>query len=447
LKTYLVTWAQNASAVNRRFWESIQHFQKCNDAELLVIAGRYKNPTSRTEGSDDEWWDEIVTPYLVAGRRRLCPNLVVYGDISIQPTASHPLTGFEVFVGQNSGIFGHPQRALEVVPTGTRQPRVLWSTSACTNPNYSRSKAGAKGKENHVLGAVVVEVDNAGLYFVRHVTSNSSGEFTDLSTRYTPSGVYEAPPAAAIVLGDYHAGREDEAVLGATERLIGEIQPKNIVLHDMLDFDARNHHHAKSRRDRYKRRFDTVEAEVQHAVASLWRVQAWQPTAKVHVVRSNHDEAFDLWLETADVAADPVNAPYYHEVWSRMYRGYREGRFPDAFALEAERIGVPPSTHFLGLDESLKIGDVENGRHGHKGVGGSRGTPRAYAKLGVKVSTGHTHVARISYGAYTAGLTAQLDHEYNSLPSGWVHAHIVQYADGKRTIVIVVRGKYKGDDQ
>jgi len=447
MKTYLVTYAQSCTKIHPKFWASVKRFESCNDAELLVIPGRYKNPTQRNEGADDEWWDETVTPYLCGQRRRLCPNLVVFGDISIQPTATHPLTGFEVFVGKNSGIFGHTKRALEVVPTGNRQPRVLWSTSACTQPNYSRSKAGSKGKENHVIGAVVVEVDDAGLYFVRHVTAARDGSFIDLETRYAPDGVFEAPPATSIVLGDYHAGREDEDVLAATERLVREVRPKNIVLHDLLDFDTRNHHHAKSRRERYKRRFDTVESEVEHAVAALWRVQAWHPTAKVRVVRSNHDEAFEQWLETTDITADTVNAPYYHEVWARMHRGYRDGRFPDAFAMEAARIGAPPGTRFLGLNEELMLGDVEHGRHGHKGVGGTRGTPRAYAKLGVKVSTGHTHVARISDGAFTAGLTAQLDHGYNDLPSGWVHAHILQYADGKRTIVIIVRGKYKGDDQ
>ena len=442
MRTYLVTYAQSETKVHAKFWESVLRFQKCNDAEVLVIAGRYKNPTRKTE-DDGEWWDEAVTPFVVNGRRRLCPNLVVYGDVLIQPTASHPLTGFEVFVGKNSGIFGHTKRALEVVPTGTRRPRVLWSTSACTVANYSASKAGAKGAENHVIGAVVVEVDDAGLYLVRHVSAARDGSFTDLSTKYTPSGVYEAPPATSIVLGDYHAGREDEDVLEATERLVQEVRPKNIVLHDLLDFDARNHHHARSRRERYKRRFDTVESEVRHAVASIWRVHGWLTSAIIRVVRSNHDEAFDKWLETADIEADPVNAPYYHEMWARAYR---EG-FPDAFAAEAERLGVPKGTHFLGVDESLVIQDVEHGRHGHLGVNGSRGTPRAYAKLGSKVSTGHTHVARISDGAFTSGVSAQLDHGYNHLPSGWIHAHILQYADGKRTIVIIVRGKYKGDDE
>jgi len=450
MKTYLVTWAQDGTPVNKRFWASVIQFQKRRGAELIVIAGQYKNPTSKSEDHRDEmWWDEAVVPYLCDSRRRLCPNLVVYGDVRIQPTATHPLTGFEVFVGKNSGIFGHTSRALEVVPTSTRQPRVLWSTSACTVANYSESKAGAKGKENHVLGGVVVEVDAAGLYFVRHISASKDGSFTDLSTTYTPTGAHQAAPATSLVMGDYHAGREDELVLEATERLAREVRPRNIVLHDLLDFDSRNHHQIKSARERYKRRFDTVESEVRHAVGALNRVARWCPRSTVHVVRSNHDEAFDRWLETADVAADPVNAPYYHEMWAKLYRGYRDaGAFPDAFAVAAKATGcVPPSVVFHGANDTVVLQAVEHGRHGHHGLGGARGTPRAYAKLGTKVSTAHTHVARIAHGAFTAGVTAQLDHGYNDLPSGWIHAHIVQYADGKRAIVIVVRGKYKGDDK
>ena len=449
MRSYLITYAQNATPVHAPFFAAAQVFCKHRKAELLVIPGRYRNPTSRwsLQQETDDWWAPEVTPSLLRGRKSLCRNLKVYGDISIQPTAEHPLTGFEVFLGKNSGIFGHPKRALEVVPTGSRSPRVLWSTSACTVPNYTPSKAGAKGKAHHVIGGVVVEIDEEGSYFVRHVTAGSDGSFTDLSDTFTVDGRQPAKPALGLTMGDYHAGRECEPVLEATERLVREVKPRNIVLHVLLDFDSRNHH-ARGKRDMYVRRFDTVEAEVKHAVGALHRVAGWCKGAIVRVVRSNHDEAFDRWLEEADDRRDPVNAPYLHEVWARCFREReRTGRFPDAFPMEAKRLGAPSCVRFLGVDDSLKIGGVEHARHGHHGVGGSRGTPRAYARLGVKVSTGHTHVAKISHGAYTAGLSAELDHGYNHLPSGWIHAHILQYADGKRTIVIVVNGKYKGADK
>lgn len=474
MKKFIITWAQNATPVNGAFFASLLHYAEINKAELLVIPGRYRNPTSQwtEKQAKNEWWDSLLDPYLMGrmavakdedgvaikskdgkrklrrmepGVKKLCKGLTVHGDISIQPTAVRPLSQLEVYTAENSAVFGHPKRALEVVPTGTRTPRVMWTTTSCTVPNYTKSKAGKRGKAHHVLGALVVEVDG-DKYWCRHITADwRTGEFTDLATVYGPAGSREAPQALSLTLGDYHAGREDEAVLAATERLCTLVRPRHLVLHDVLDFYTRNHHE-KSLRAKFDRHHLFVEREIDKAAEALNRVAGWS-VGKVHVVRSNHDEHLERWLEECKPHEDPRNARYYYQLWARAFDArFEKGSFPDLFAMEMRRLKVNRKVRFLTRNQSLRIGNVEGGFHGDKGNGGSRGSDLSYTKLGVRVTKGHSHTPRIIDNVFSAGVKAVLDHGYNTLPTTWMNADVLQYADGKRTVIIFVDGRFSGGD-
>lgn len=187
-----------------------------------------------------------------------------------------------------------------------------------------------------------------------------------------------------------------------------------------------------------------VRTEVADATATIADIADWGKHI-VRIVRSNHDSALDKWLNETSPHSDPQNARYWVEVWARMF-AHKDvtGKWPMAFAMEAQRLGVPKNVRFLELNEDVQLGGVHYGFHGHVGTGGSRGSPQQYAKLGVKTTTGHTHKAQIIDGAYVSGVTADLDHGYNALPSAWLQAHTLQYADGKRAIIVVVRGRFRG---
>ena len=47
IKRFIITTAQNATPTHMDFFESLERYAKYNDAELVVIPVRYKNPTSR----------------------------------------------------------------------------------------------------------------------------------------------------------------------------------------------------------------------------------------------------------------------------------------------------------------------------------------------------------------------------------------------------------------
>lgn len=465
MRTYLISYAQNASPVHAGFFAAMKTFAEVRDAEIIVIPGRYKNPTSLHTSKEQghEWWDEVVEPYMAARqvkvegpaddgptyrwqakRRKLCKNLTVYADMSIQPTANHPLTGFEVFLGGSSGIFGHPKRALETVPTGTRQPRFAFTTSSCTVANYTDSKAGKKGHAHHVIGALVVEVEPSGAWWARHVTaSGPNGHFTDLDTVYTPKGAKKAPRALSLVLGDWHKYWQDDDIIASTKELVELVRPKHIALHDVLDFHSRSHH-VRDSCDAFDRKDETVEVEVAEACGVPEEVCSWGDHETV-VIDSNHHDHFGKWLDRHVPREDLLNDPYHAKVKARRYEHKEQtGEWPDLFEMEARRLGVPKRVRFLRRNEPLMVGGVALHFHGHKGTNGARGNAATYAKLGVKCSIAHSHIARIVDGVYQAGHSSKQDHKYNDLPSGWARAHVLQYADTKRAVVIFNGTKFRG---
>jgi hypothetical protein len=337
---YVFTYAQNATPAHAGFLAALRVFCRERNARLVVLPGRYKNPTSvvTKDQEHDEWWAAELAPFLFAGRMTI-GRLTVYGDISIQPTAARPVSGFEVFAGHNSAIFGHPKIEYKTVPSNQRHwPRILTSTGACTVPNYVSAKAGKKGEAHHTIGACVVERDPR-LFHIRQIYAAPDGSFTDLDREYTPTGSRAADRPESMTTADVHEIKMDPLVDAASFRgpssICGFLRPKRLIYHDLLDFDTRNHHTRGDFQNRYARAMgwknDVVEVEVARAIDFLDRTpEDIEPI----VVRSNHDAAYDRWLKEADFREDPVNARFYVETWKAMLDEFdRTGAWPDAFEL------------------------------------------------------------------------------------------------------------------
>lgn len=440
-KRYVITYAQNATPIHTDFFKTLQVYCKENQAELIIIPGRYRNPTSVWSSKKSlEWWEKELHPYLISKRVQLRDDLIIYSDISIQPTAVRPLTGMEVFTGKASAIFGHPKIQLLTVATNSRRSKLMTTTGSCTILNYTCSKAGKKAAAHHVFGATIVEMGKTGFH-IRQINANSkTGSFTDLDWVYTVKGKEKAPPAEALILGDVHANNVDEKALKASFDMIDALKCKRAIYHDLLDFDVRNHHSIDDFRDRYRRVFsdddtaDIVEAELEQTVEVLESTPA---CAEPVVIQSNHDEAFDRWLDTANPKNDPLNALLFHKMWvTKLEEFNRTGNWKTAFSLYYKLSGYKRAI-FIGREENYPILGIECGYHGDKGTNGSRGSSLAYAKLGVKTIIGHRHTPSIVDGCYTVGVIGKLNQGYNDLPSSWAHANCVIYANGKRSLLFI----------
>ena len=210
---YVVTYAQANTVVDRAALRAIETYCEINNAQLVVIPGLYRNPSSLEESNKahlEAEWDEAVLPYLCRGRLEVGEKLLICGDVSINPTAATPTTGFDAFTQRKSIVLGHPRVEKRAVPsTRLGKAKSLITTGAVTLPNYSNSKAGKKAEPYHTIGALVLEVESNGKRFhARHIEFREGG-FYDLDGYYTETGATYGHPVKTLTCGDTHVDSQD----------------------------------------------------------------------------------------------------------------------------------------------------------------------------------------------------------------------------------------------
>lgn len=453
--TIVVTWAQNATPVHKGFLRALLTYCEANNARLLVIPGRYKNPTSRWEESqlNEQWWAPEIEPFLVNQRTPLNSNLMLLADILTQPTAVSPLSGFEGITHGESGIIGHPKLQMATIPTPhKRLPKILTTTGAITVENYTDTKAGKKGEFHHVNGAVVVELDKPedDVFHLRHVNARPDGAFCDLDKAYFPNGtVKEAGPYAGLVFGDAHARFADLSVVEATfgsGGLVEKLNPKTLVFHDLLDSYAVNPHHRGDPFIAVAKQKAVGLADIAEEVRfTIQWLKEKTGKRKAVVVPSNHDDMLLRWLKWRDWRDDPQNAEFYLETALYCVRnsivGASGAEMPDPFHYWVGREGLN-NIRCLSRNESFTIAGIECGLHGHEGPNGARGSLKNLSKIGVKVISGHSHTPGIEAGHYRTGTMTPLSLEYTGPVGSWLNAHCSIDPMGKRHIHIYVDGRF-----
>jgi len=451
-KRYIITAAQNATPIHKPTWQTLKCMAKYYNAELVVIPGRYRNPTSQwtQNNKDHEWWDKAVVPHLCDGWVKLNERLVILGDVKIQWAARRPLVGMDALTKDKSGIVGHGSRALTSVATPQhKHAKLMLTTGTSTVRNYTDSRAGKIAHFNHCLGGLIVEIDG-DTFYVRQLNATKFGHIIDLDMEFTPESVRPAGRALSISMGDIHQRWVLPEVVHATftapDSLVKLLDPQYLFWHDTVDFHSRNHHHKDdwvTHFAKWKHKIECVRTEIESAIKFVNKYSTKR--RKSVVVPSNHDQAVEKWLKSADFKSDPVNAKFYLECALRAIESVRKTgggvAFDDPFVAYAQKL-AKPNVQFLKPGESKVLAQVEYGFHGHIGPNGSRGSTMNLSKLGVKVTKGHDHQAAIIGGCYSGGKsTGPLEYEKGG-PSSHSNAHVVQYSNGKRAIIIIINGRY-----
>ena len=450
---FIITSAQNATPVDDRWWAVLENMAKTKGAQLLVIPLRYKNPTSVWRGSQEnaEHWASEVRPYLCNTRVALNKNLLLLGDIKTQPTATQPLSGFDAMSTDSSGILGHTKLQLKSIPRQAElRAKILTTTGACTQPNYTDSKAGKLGAFHHSLSAVMVEIKGGAFYLRQLHFDAKTNSCTDLATRYFADHTEQAPRALALVMGDTHVDSLDPKVVTATFApggMVDLLRPERLVWHDLLDGYSVNPHHVGNPFNKIGKMVghaDDVRAEVNRAI-SFVRDHTPEDCESI-VVTSNHDDFLSRWINFSDGKNDPKNSEFYLETALAMRRGTRfterGTEYPAAFQYWLEQADLP-RCRALGWDDSLLLAGVELGMHGNLGPNGARGSITNLRRVGTKSIIGHSHSPGIDEGCVQVGTSTFLRLEYNHGASSWLNAHCVLNADGKRQLLIIVDGQFR----
>lgn len=455
---FAVTSAQNNTRVDAGFLAALKHWTEERKGKLLVRAIRYKNPTSRKDPQEEEllgderyWWDAPVLDHLIDNEIRLHEHLIL-PHTWIQATAADPLASLDSRSKGASAIYGHSQLAMKTVATpNQRLPKILYTTGSVTKKNYSKTKAGDLAAFHHSPSAILVEI-RGNRFHLREVSWDGHC-FYDLDRVYTADGSAPAPPIAALVTGDEHAWFNcplvREATYDAPGSIVATLRPGVIVRHDLFDCYSVSPHHFKYR---LTRAIKTVKGRgsLRTELDDTRRfMEATTPEGVLNVITgANHHDQLFRWLQSGEQNVEPENLSlYYWFNWRLLEEAEMTPngvKHPDPFELYCRDQGLLCDAKFLGPDDSFVVAGVELGMHGHLGPNGARGTVRNLSKIGLRSVIGHSHSPGIYQGAYQVGTSSRLRLEYNAGPSSWLNTHAVVYPNGRRQMIHVIDGVWRG---
>jgi len=464
IRRYLLTAAQDDTAVHAPFWQNLLAYGEHLGAEVMVGPFTYNKAVFSDHETRGGAFRAELQPYLRYDQVDLGP-IVFCAEMNTLPTAVQPLSGLEAYTGQKWSVFPHAKVALLSVPTAVdRLPKQIMTTGCCTIDNYIEKKAGLKARFHHIIGATLVEIDDEDRVWCRQLNAASDGSFQDMDVVVRDGEITDGHAVEAVCWGDLHVEKMDPIIADAGwgvdlehmtcvpgDTMIDALRPRYQFFHDALDFTARNHHNIKDHHHRFRMiqaGTDLVESDVA-GVARFARATQRDFCQTVFVF-SNHDDALPRWLKTADFREDPANAPFFLRCQLALYEAMqREDRDFNVFwwALQQVDDRRMDGLLFVDDDESFVIcqatGGVECGMHGHLGINGSRGSAVQLTKTAMRINRGHEHSPSIHAGVYTAGISGRLDQGYNRGLSGWSQTHIVTYPNGKRTLVTMVDGMWR----
>lgn len=438
---FLISWCQNETEVKEMLITNMEALAEKIDGSIHIIAGRYKNPTSieankKIKQSETKFnWHKRVIPYLDANRHRIHEFLTILSDIKTQPTASTPLSGFNGITGLESCIIGHPRVQMKSLPVLEGYPsKLLLTTGSVSVENYTDTKAGKKGEFHHQLGFVIVELDE-DIFHVRQVTADKDGNFYDLFHKVENGVVSEINSCKAMVFGDLHVGDDDKEAVDVSFELASRINPEKIILHDVFNGTSVNHHEQK---DPFKllEREEAGQLSLKKEIKQLKNWFSEHDGYEYIVVRSNHDDFLDRWLQNDDWRKSR-NKMEYLKYANILAKGKApKGIIP--YVLEKSF----PNVRALGIDDAYRIAGWELSLHGHLGANGAKGTAMQFKTLNTKSITAHTHSPSREDGHVCVGTLTYLRMGFNKGMSSWLQSNVIIHDNGKAQHVNIIKGKY-----
>lgn len=471
-KSFIFTAAQNDALLHEEFWANLQAYAAYIGAEIVVGPFTYETQWWSENNPQSRAYADELTPHLCFGQMKIGDSFVFCGELNILPTASQPISDLQTYPRGRWAVFPHAKRQLKSVPSTdpSIQAHQVMTTGCVTRPKVIPRKAGIKAIFHQVVGAVVVQFDADGDVFCRQITANDDGSFYDLDRHIKNAEITTGHRVRAITCADIHVRKLDAANSRATfgfdlagdfapGSILEVLNPENVIVHDIFDNEARNHHHANDNAYSYEmaiRKRDSVEDEVVQTSDFLARLA--DASRNIIIAEGNHDIALERYVREGRYRHDGSNIRFGLQL-EDAYLAYVEDR---SAALDTGK----PLPRFSLLEHAIRhkrpeLGDrlewchdgysklidgIEVGHHGFRGANGAKGTVTGFARIGRKMSIGDKHSPEIMDGVYVSG-AMNLRHGYNRGPSGWAVSHIVQYPDGKRALITLQNGKWRPEER
>jgi hypothetical protein len=274
------------------------------------------------------------------------------------------------------------------------------------------------------------------VFYCRQVTATDRGDFCDLFNEVKNGVVSRVDTVEAAVLGDVHVGEIDPRIMKVTSALLDRFRPKHTMIHDLFNGHSISHHDAKNPFKQFQKEKDgsnVLKKEVDDTLDWVGQYHKYN----LVIVRGNHDDFVDRWLQSADWKHNIKNALEYME-YSKILL---ENKAPNGIIPYLIKQKYP-KVKTLGRSDSYRVYDWELAVHGDVGTNGSRGSLEQYRRMNTKCITAHSHTPGRKDGALAVGTMTKLRVGYNIGGSGWMHCHAIIHKNKKAQQILFIEGDY-----
>lgn len=447
-KKFIITTAVTGCELDGKMHKSLKMYCKKNNAALLILIA--SDPASNLDrGSLGRVDKRLTSEAIVLEDSELNSNIFLS---TIKLSAKHidPIAGLGR-IGQREGsfVYASPKQRLKSSPVSNiKLPHFLMTTGAITVPdytsaNYMSNRTAYIAHYDHVMGGVIVEIGDSDEYHFRQFQCDQAGKFIDLGIEYSGTGTKKIRPEA-FVLGDWHSGSTCPMSKLVWDDICRTLKPKKLIMHDLFDGKSINHHEANNI-DSKAKRAESGQLNLREELNLVARDLEYLTSLsdEVVIVKSNHDEFLDRFLQKGDFKNDPYNYKTFLEL-ALHYVNTSE----DPLKYGVEKMGninlkCMSKIRWLKRDEDLRLADIQLGAHGDKGANGARGGLQSMEFAYGNSVTGHSHSPEVLRGAWQVGTSSHLKLGYNVGPSSWLNSSCLVYPNGQRQLINAIKGKYR----
>lgn len=465
---YIITSAQNNTDLHPSYVNLIAYKEYLNGlrekSKCEFIVGTYtynvgsygKNSVKKGKAKKQSglWFAKEIVEYIDDRSILLTPTLAWCGELNIDPTAVGIFSGKERYNGRKSNIIPHARLEMKSCPSMADEAvKFNYSTGTITQKNYIQKNRGITAEQQHNYGAVIVEVDHLGNWWVRQLYVANDGSICDIGPDNTrgvkikDGKIYIKKVLDYVYCGDVHVDEMDlehKDDMWSEGGFIDQLMPKKQYMGDVFSMARKGHHSINNFHEQYQKWVegeDNVEDEVEKTANFL--KFAYRNRSPIQIVGANHDKHLDIWLNTADYKKDQVNALYFLKLQYQVLAAKkRQDKNFNILEYALREFNIPKNIKFLDQDVSTFENDVACNLHGNLGVNGSRGSTQAYTKASHKINKAHDHTAAILFGVFSAGACAVRMPYMHGLHTHSL-SHIVGYENGERAIVTFWDRKFR----
>ncbi len=407
----LVTSYLIGSHVDPKAWTALTAHSKKIDANIVIIAHRYSNPTSLHQSLREEengkFIDPLVKPYLTWEDFTIY-NHNIAASVRINPTTVNPLPAARKFcVGHT--VIGHAIQAMDVKATTVLDmPNVLWTTGTISKIDKADNLRATVAQFHYKYGWIVVEPDGSS----RNIHMTKAGQFTDLEHEWDGEKWLRAS-YPVVVWGDYHHGQTSREAKYWAIDLTRRLNAGLLVLHDFIDASTVNPHASG-----YERSLvfgGSLEVEIYSCVEELKSLYRLVNCLEIGLVVSNHNDMVSRYLNSSKVSDLSKGDQLILARWLLA------DRKPEQMVKTwlAETNSLPLTI----LDETVNTGVTNLGLHGDVGSNGSKGSIAQFFSLSFKAVIGHSHSPGMLGGVSQVGTLTNLRLGYNNRGlSDWLNS-------------------------